>query len=206
MKPFLFLLFPLMFLHASATVEHRTLNGQDFTLITEDYDVYDSKGKVVKFYRDELNNDLTYLFPVTLTDKTGTCGARSLTRGAYEIKGKTITLYTFWDRQGRVYDTPYGARIQKYEVTKRGDLKLIGSKLYVETARKSFDPESGMRFLFTKPKNDKEKAALEAYVKDAERQYKGVFVFGDDAKALIQEVKAALDRKMKNTWKRTAAN
>ncbi len=206
MKPLFLLLFPVMLLHASSTIEHRTLNNQDFTIITEDYEVYDSKGRVAKFYRDELNNDLTYLFPLTLNDRTGTCGARSLTKGAYEIEGKTITLYTFWDRQGRIYDTPYGARIQKYEVTKRGELRLIESRLYVESARKSFDPESGMRFLFTKPANDKEKAALETYVKDAERQYKGTFVFGDDVKRLIKEVKEALDRKMINTWKRTADN
>jgi len=71
----------------------------------------------------------------------------------------------------------------------------------VMKSKKSFDPESGMRFLWETPKTDEDKAAFNDYIKNAERQYKGVFVFGEDAKALIKEVKAALDRKMAKRWK-----
>ncbi len=186
---------------ADATLKHMTLQGTDFTSITEDYDVYDSKGRVLKFYRDEQNYDLKHLFNLTLNDKTGTCSARSVEEGSMEINGNTITLFTFWDRQGRIYDVPYGARIKRYEVQKNGTLKLLSSKLYIETAKKSFDRESGMRFLWETPKTDEDKAAFNAYIKDAERQYKGQFVFGKDAKALIKEVKAALDRKMAKRWR-----
>jgi len=196
-KPFLVLLLLGGMLHADATLEHMTLRGTDFTSITEDYDVYDSKGRVLKFYRDEQNYDLKHLFNLTLNDKTGTCSARSVEEGSMEINGNIITLYTFWDRQGRIYDVPYGARIKRYEVQKDGTL----GKLYIETAKKSFDPESGMRFLWETPKTDEDKAAFNDYIKNAERQYKGVFVFGEDAKALIKEVKAALDRKMAKRWK-----
>jgi len=200
-KPFLVLLLLGGMLHADATLEHMTLRGTDFTSITEDYDVYDSKGRVLKFYRDEQNYDLKHLFNLTLNDKTGTCSARSVEEGSMEINGNIITLYTFWDRQGRIYDVPYGARIKRYEVQKDGTLKLLSGKLYIETAKKSFDPESGMRFLWETPKTDEDKAAFNDYIKNAERQYKGVFVFGEDAKALIKEVKAALDRKMAKRWK-----
>lgn len=200
-KPFLVLLLLGGMLHADATLEHMTLRGTDFTSITEDYDVYDSKGRVLKFYRDEQNYDLKHLFNLTLNDKTGTCSARSVEEGSMEINGNIITLYTYWDRQGRIYDVPYGARIKRYEVQKDGTLKLLSGKLYIETAKKSFDPESGMRFLWETPKTDEDKAAFNDYIKNAERQYKGVFVFGEDAKALIKEVKAALDRKMAKRWK-----
>ena len=186
---------------ADTTLKHMTLRGTDFTSITEDYDLYDSKGRVLKFYRDEQNYDLKHLFNLTLNDKTGTCSARSVEEGTMETSGNIITLYTFWDRQGRIYDVPYGARIKRYEVQKDGTLKLLSSKLYIETAKKSFDPESGMRFLWETPKREEDKAAFNAYIKNAEQQYKGEFVFGEDAKALIKEVKAALDRKMAKRWK-----
>ena len=200
-KPLLALLLLATSLLAEATLKHVTLRGTDFTTITEDYDVYDSKGRVLKFYRDEQNYDLKHLFNLTLNDKTGSCSARSIEEGSMEINGSTITLYTFWDRQGHIYDVPYGARITRYEVQKDGTLKLLSSKLYIETAKKSFDRESGMRFLWETPKTDEDKAAFNEYIENAQRQYKGEFVFGEDAKALIKEVKAALDRKMAKRWK-----
>ncbi len=200
-KPLFTLLMLATSLLAEATLKHITIRGTDFTYITEDYDVYDSKGRVLKFYRDERNYDLKHLFNLTLNDKTGSCSARSVEEGFMEINGSTITLYTFWDRQGRIYDVPYGARIMRYEVQKDGTLKLLSSKLYIETAKKSFDKESGMRFLWETLKTDKDKAAFKEYIENAQRQYKGEFVFGEDAKALIKEVKAALDRKMAKRWK-----
>ncbi len=200
-KTLLLLTMTLSLLFSKATIEHFTVGYNDFTVITEDYEVYDSKGRVMKLYRDEHNYDLTNLFNFTLHDKTGTCGARSIEDGYFERDGNKITLYTFWDRQGRIYDVPYGARIMRYEVQKDGTLKLLSSKLYIETAKKSFDRESGMRFLWETPKTDEDKAAFNKYIENAQRQYKGEFVFGEDAKALIKEVKAALDRKMAKRWK-----
>ena len=133
MKKMLFsLLFFFTFLYAQAELEHYTVRGNDFTSITETYEVYDSKGKVMKFYRDERNNDLKHLFSITLNDKTGTCGARSIEEGYYDINRSVITLYTKWDRQGRIYDVPYGVRIMRYDIQKDGSLKLLSSKIYIE--------------------------------------------------------------------------
>ncbi len=204
-KTLLLLTLTLSLLFSKATIEHFTVGYNDFTVITEDYEVYDSKGRVMKLYRDEQNYDLTNLFNFTLHDKTGTCGARSLEDGYFEREGKKITLYTLWNRQGRAYDVPYGARIMRYEVQRSGELKLLSSKLYVETARKSFDRESGMRFLWQTPKTAEEKAQFKAYIDSVEHKYKGTFVFGDEAKVLINEVKAALNRKIKSVWKTSAA-
>ena len=204
-KILLLLALILSFLFPKATIEHFTARNNDFTVITEDYEVYDSKGRVMKLYRDEQNYDLTNLLNFTLTDKTGTCGARSLEDGYFERQGDTITLYTMWDRQGRVYDVPYGARIMHYHIEKNGTLTLTSSKLYVETARKHFDRESGMQFLWEKPKNEEEEARFKAYIDSVEHKYKGKFVFGDEAKALIHEVKNALHRKIKSVWKASTA-
>ncbi len=204
-KTLLLLTLTLSLLFSKATIEHFTVGYNDFTIITEDYEVYDSKGRVMKLYRDEQNYDLTNLFNFTLHDKTGTCGARSLEDGYFERNGNKITLYTMWDRQGHAYDVPYGVRITRYQIEKSGNLKLLSSKLYIETARKSFDRESGMRFLWQTPKTAEEKAQFKAYIDSVERQYKGTFVFGDEAKALIKEVKAALNRKIKSVWKKSAA-
>ncbi len=120
--------------------------------------------------------------------------------GAYEINGTTITLYSFWDRKGKVYDSPYGARIQFYEMLPNHTVVLKSSKVYIETARKSYDTESGMQYLFTPPKNNSEKEALQSYVKSVEKEYKGVFVYGDEAKTLLKEVHEAFRRKMKAKW------
>ncbi|UPT78505.1 hypothetical protein MN086_04990 [Sulfurovum sp. XGS-02] len=200
MKLFFLILFTINILFASAELEHVTLGNQDFSIVTESYDIYDSKGEVMKFYKEERNNDLTFVLSLILKDKTGTCADKSMQEGAYEINGTTITLYSFWDRKGKVYDTPYGARIQQYEVLPDHTVVLRSSKIYIETARKSYDPESGMKYLFTPPKTALEKEALQGYVKSVEKVYKGVFVFGEEAKILLDGVHEAFRRQMKAQW------
>jgi hypothetical protein len=136
-----------------------------------------------------------------LEDITGTCSDKSTQSGSYEINGTNITLYSFWDRKGKVYDSPYGARIQQYEMLPNHSVVLSSSKVYIETARKSYDPQSGMKYLFTTPKTKREKEALQVYIKSVEKEFKGIFVYDEEAKALIKEVQNALIRKMKAKWK-----
>jgi len=200
-KFFFALLSCTFMLPAQTTIKHLNIHDNDFYIITDTYDIYDSKGEVMKFYREENTYDMTHLFNLTLEDKTGTCGARSVEEGSYEIDGDTLTLYTLWERQGRIYDVPYGARIQHYRIENNGTLTLVSSKLYVETARKSFDRSSGMRFLWESPKSDADKKAFTNYIASVEQQYKGTFIFGDDAKALIKEVKTAISRRNLSRWK-----
>ncbi len=200
MKIFTLILFTLNILFAAAQLEHVTLGNQDFSIVTESYEIYDSKGEVMKFYKEERNNDLTFVLSLILKDKTGSCADKSMQEGAYEINGTTITLYSFWDRKGKVYDSPYGARIQQYEMLPNHTVVLRSSKVYIETARKSYDTESGMKYLFTPPKTESEKEALHVYIKSVEKEYKGVFVFGEEAKILLNEVQDAFRRKMKSVW------
>ena len=200
MKIFLVIFFTINTLFATAELEHVTLGNQDFSIVTESYEIYDSKGEVMKFYKEERNNDLTFVLSLILKDKTGSCSDKSLQEGAYEINGTTITLYSFWDRKGKVYDSPYGARIQQYDMLPNHTVVLRSSKVYIETARKSYDRESGMQYLFTPPKTALEKEVLDAYIKSVEKEYKGVFVFGEEAKMLLNAVHEALRRQMKAQW------
>ena len=186
----------------AGSVESLTINKQEFSLERDSYDIYDSKGSFVKFYRVEKDKSLTPVLRLTLKDVTGDCASKSLEDGAYEVEGKTLTLYTLWNRRGKAYFDPYGAKIQKYKVMKDGALEEVSSYIYVEETRKKHDDGTGMEYLFHLPKNKAEQEKLNAYVKEVEEKYKGTFVFAAESKKLIKSVKEALKRKTKAAWKR----
>ena len=190
----------LMTLLHSAELKHISMGNFEYSLITDSYDAYDSKGEVMKLYAEENNNDLTFILSLTLHDKTGTCSDKSLEDGSYEINGTTLTLYSAWDRLGRAYDAPVGARIQVYELQPNATFKRISSRLYIETHRKKQDQNSGMQYLFSPPKNEQEQKVFEAYIEEVETRFKGTFVFGEEAKQLRLEVQEALRRKMQTAW------
>lgn len=200
MKLFLLMLFTTSILFGTAELQHITIKNQDFSIVTEAYDIYDSKGEVMKFYKEERNNDLSFVLSLILKDRTGTCSDQSMQDGSYEINGTKITLYSFWERKGKAYDSPYGARIQHYEMLTNHTVVLKSSKVYIETARKSYDKESAMKYLFIPPKTDIQKEALKSYVKSVEKKYKGAFVYGNEAKKLIEEVHESFRRRMKTKW------
>jgi Holliday junction resolvase RusA-like endonuclease len=187
----------------SASLEHVTLNNYDFSIVKESYDIYDSKGEVLKLYKEEQNRDLTFMLRFTLSDHTGGCAAKGMTEGSYELSDDgNITFYSMWTRQGKAYLAPYGARIQTYKVSDAGKLELVEGKIYLEETKRNHDNDSGMEYLFHTPKTEEEKKQLETYVKAIEEKYNATFVFGDDAKVLSLEVKKALKRKIKALWSR----
>lgn len=196
------LFFLLLFTQSifAAKLQHISIGNQDFSLTTESYDIYDSKGEVLRLYREERNNNLTFIFSLILKDATGTCADKSMQTGSYEINGTHITLYSFWDRKGKAYDSPYGARIQRYEMLPNHTVVLKSSKVYIETARRNYDEESGMKYLFTPPETNSEREALQAYIRSVEKEYKGVFVYDDEAKELLEEVHESFRRRMKSQW------
>ena len=196
-----FILLPILLSFCfGATLKDIEIGKFTFSILTDTYDEYDSKGEVMKLYAQENNNDLTFILSLTLQDRTGSCADKSLEDGSYEINGSTLTLYTAWDRTGRAYDAPYGARIQVYELQSNATFKLISSRLYIETHRKKQDQNSGMQYLFSPPKNEKEQKIFEAYIAEVETRFKGTFVFGEEAKQLRLEVQEALKRKMHSAW------
>ncbi len=200
MKKILLTLIFLTYTLVGAELKHITIGNQDFSLTTETYDIYDSKGEVLRLYREEHNNNLTFVFSLILKDRTGACSAKSVEDGYYEINGTTVTLYSHWERRGKAYDAPYGARVQVYELKGNYDLVRTSSKLYIETQRPNYNEDSGIKYLFNAPKTKEEKASLKVYVSAVERNYKGTFVYGNEAKELIKEVEDAMTRKMKAIW------
>lgn len=185
----------------SAELMHVNVGNQDFSIVTEYYDIYDSKGKVMKLYKEERNNNLTYILSHTLTDATGSCADKSMEEGAYDINATHITLYKKWTRQGKAYNAPKGVRKQIYKVKPDHSLKRIHSKLYIETHRKNYTKNSGMKYLFQTAKTEIEKKKLAVYIQSVEKNFKGEFVRGKEAKLLEKEVDNALMKKAKNRWK-----
>ena len=197
MKKFFVLLYFFTF-WLYADNQEITINNHHFTIVTEKYDLYASKGEVMKFYRDI--HDEKPLFHLILNDATGGCTSRSLEDGAYEIEGNKIKLYSFFHRQGDAYNEPYGAKIVEYEVLNSGELKRLSSRVYIETAKRGYESSKGMKYLFNKPKTKEQKRELVEYIKEVESEYLAKFVFDNKANSLIKEVKEALKRKIKQNW------
>jgi hypothetical protein len=200
MKKIVLLLLLSTYALFSTEIKHINIGNQDFMLTVEEYDVYDSKGEVLRVYKEKRNNDLIFMFSLILKDRTGACSAKSVEDGYYEVNDTSITLYSHWDRRGKAYDAPYGARIQVYTVDEHFNLTKTSSKLYIETQRQNYNETSGMQYLFHEPQNEEEKKALKSYVSSVERNFKGSFLFGNEAKNLIKEVEDAMGRKMKSIW------
>jgi len=200
MKKIVLLLLLSTYVLFSTEIQHINIGNQDFMLTVEEYDVYDSKGEVLRVYKEKRNNDLLFMFSLILKDRTGACSAKSVEDGYYEVNDTSITLYSHWDRRGKAYDAPYGAHIQVYTIDENFNLTKTSSKLYVETERQNYNETSGMQYLFKKPQNEEDKKALKAYVSSVERNYKGSFVFGEEAKKLMVDVEDAMGRKMKSIW------
>ncbi len=200
MKKILLLIFTITLSLQSAQLEHIKIGNQDFSIVTETYNIYNSKGEVMKLYKEERDRKPRYILGLTLKDDTGTCSDFKIQEGAYEVKGTDITLYSLWDRRGKVDDAPYGARITHYKMLEDHTIVKKSSYIYIESARKNYNDESGMKYLFTPPKTNQDKEELNAYIKEIEEKYKGTFVFENEAKDLIAEVKKALKRKMEKRF------
>lgn len=200
MKKLLLLILIITSSLQSAQLEHIKIVNQDFSIITETYDIYNSKGEVMKLYKEESDRKPRYILGLILKDNTGTCSDFKIQQGAYEINAADIIFYSLWDRRGKVYDAPYGARITHYKMLEDHSIVKKSSYLYIESTSKNYNDESGMKYLFTPPQTDQEKEELQTYIKEVEQKYKGTFVFENEAKDLIVEVKKALKRKMQKIW------
>lgn len=203
MKKTIFSLLASCQLLLGAELTHVTLGKQDFSIVTEEYEIYDSKGEVMKLYKEERNNDLTFIINHTLYDITGNCGDKTIQEGAYEINGTDIILYSFWDRRGRMYEAPYGARIVHYQLLDDRTLVKKLSFIYIESERVDHSEDSPVQYLFREPKTESEKEAFKEYIEEMEEEFKGTFVYGDEAKKLIEEVKEAIRKKIKERWSKS---
>jgi len=201
MMRILFFLLGLSVALCANDIEHFGVKNHNFTILKESYDLYNSKGKSMKIYREESDEDLHFLMTFVLEDKSGGCSGKSIQEGTYKIEADKITFYTSWDRQGDAKEEPFGARKEVYKIGRDGKMHLLKSQFYIEDhARKKHD-KSGMQYLFTPPVNADEKALLQAYVTSMQNHFKGEFMLDDAAVKLQEEVQKALHQTPKSVWK-----
>lgn len=50
----------------ASQIKYLKVDKKELTLITQPYDIYDSEGELVKFYVEQKNNDLDFLFSLIL--------------------------------------------------------------------------------------------------------------------------------------------
>ena len=118
-------------------IDSLSINNQTFYTITERYDLYGSKGEVMRLYTKENNADMTYLVGLTLDDVTGACSDTKRQKGAYESNSTHLTFYSFWDSSPSIEDAPYGVRVQSYRVLDKHTLVLESSKIYIESEKRN---------------------------------------------------------------------
>ena len=199
MRLYLFIFLTVVEL-CSATVETLSVGEKPFAIVHDSYNEYGTKATILKLYKGEEAKPNSRVLVFVLKKRNGPCSARGRESGAYEVNASTITFFTSWKRDSGAYSEPMGARITRYEVLANSDLKLLSSKIYIESTRKGFDKESGMQYLFNPARTKEEKSAFAEYIEEMEDKYKGEFVFGDEKQKLFNQVNAALKRKMKSAW------
>ncbi len=199
-------LFLLLFLSVtqllSNSIEHIMIGGYSYTTLQESYKYYDRQGEEIKLYKDEKNKDSASLLTFVLKENTGSCTGYGLEVGAFELQGDELVLYSSWERTGMADKSPFGAQIKRYLADNNASLRLVSSKVYIESSKRSESDESGMKYLYNEPKTKQETEKLQEYVGLIEKYYEGDFVFGEEAKNLVMEVKEALKPKNGSVWKK----
>lgn len=201
MKIFLISLISFMQLFANTSLKNININHHAFSFVEESFQEYSDKGVVIKIYDKNDTKLQNPLFSFILEDIQGGCSAKSIQKGSYKIEGSKILFYSHWSRQGKEFFSPYGARIMEYTVDEEGTFKNISTQLYIEEHKLEKDEKSGMQYLFEIPKIEAQKQLLKAYVSRVEKKYKGTFLFDQEAQALMEEVKKALKKQMKQRWR-----
>ena len=138
---------------------------------------------------------------------TGECSILTIEVGDYEVKNNQLIFYTYWaagDRQG-LWAYPYGVRKQVYSVSNSGAVKPVSAEVYIEDVignpLESNPQQDYLQFLAVQPQIQKDKMALNNYIKIMQKRYKARFVSGVERKQLITEVKMKLAQQIADETK-----
>jgi len=202
MIKFFLLLFLSVTQLLSNSIGHIMIGNNSYTTLQESYRYYDRQGEEIKLFKDEKNRDSDSLLTFVLKENTGSCTGYGLEVGAFEVQGDELVLYTSWERTGLADKSPFGAQIKRYVADDNASLRVVSSKVYIESVKRSESDESGMKYLYDKPQTKQENEKLQKYVGLIEKYYKGDFVFDKEATKLILEVKEALKPKNGSVWKK----
>ena len=197
MKQIILILTLAFSINSYSQIDTVTINGYDFIFThVKSSDTDDIENASVNLFRYGKNGEIKYLLNHTLDLTEGDCNSMSVEMGDYLIEDSAIVFYSFWCRQGDAPVSPWGARIQKYSVQKNGNVILASSRLYIETSRKDWYENKGIKYLFEVAKIKKEKIALKEYIETVEKEYNAKFVFGKDADKLLQDVKEKFSKRI----------
>lgn len=197
MKRFMILLVTVCSILTVAGQEKNvTLAGQRFTVIVRDVSIDDFQTDSLYLFRE--NGDAP-LLSILHKDIWGDCNSLSVMVGDYEVTDSTFVLYHFWAKAGDAPVSPYGARIQTYGI-ENGHLRLKSGKLYIETVsgyyidrdKEDSGDDAGVVYLHLTPKNEKDQQEFNAYIRKAEKEYNGKFVYGKEADLLLSTVRKRL--------------
>ncbi len=185
----------------------KTVNIRDNKFIFKTFLVDNENGDSTK--QVELYRNSSKLLTHIISKFEGDCNSESIELGTFETTDTTVIFYSYWTRAGDAPVSPFGVRKQIYSVDKKGNLNLTKAELYLETSRQGWLENNGIKYLFSIPKNDKEKKQLKVYLNETEQTYNGKFVFGPTKHLLFKEVRAKLKRQIQiatKDWKKLYAD
>ena len=191
-------------INSYSQIDTITIHGYDFIFKhVKNADTDDVENVSVNLFRLETSGKIKYLLKHTMGLIEGDCNSTSVEMGDFLIKDSTIVFYSFWCRQGDAPVSPWGARTQEYNVFENGKVKMVSSKLYIETSRPDWHENKGIKYLFEGAKTNENKIALKEYIEIVEKEYNAKFVFEKDADKLLQNVKEKFSKRinlLRKSW------
>ena len=205
MKQIIIILISAFSINSFSQIDTININGFDF-IFKHVKNAYtdDIENTSVNLLRLETSGNTKYLLKHTMDLTEGDCNSTSVEMGDYLIKDTTIIFYSFWCRQGDAPVSPWGARIQEYNISENGNVKMASSKLYIETSRPDWHENKGIKYLFENSKTKEEKIALKEYIESVEKEYNAKFVYGIESDKLLREVKQKFSKQIElllKDWK-----
>lgn len=159
----------------------------------------------------KMGKTFQHLLQHTLFYEDGDHNSTVLELGDYEVQGDRIVFYSYWANAGDAPTSYSGVRKQVYQVSHKGRVTLKESQLYIDSGWRSEEYEAsdhGGQYIDKKLNSPEQNLALQKYIRLIEKKFGGKFVFLEEAKHLIKEVKTKLETEIqKNTadWKKDSS-
>ena len=205
MKKNLAILLTLFTLTTFGQTKSVSIRDTKFTFKT--YFIDNENGDSIK--QLDIYRDKTKLLTHTISKSEGDCNSEAIELGSYEIQDTTIIFYSYWTRAGDAPVSPYGVRIQVYNISTLGALTKGKSEIYIETSRQGWSGNKGINYLFNQPKTEKEKTELNEYIAEVEKEFSAKFVYDETKNKLLKKVKTKLQRQIQEKtkdWKKYYAD
>lgn len=205
-KTILFILFIFYApFNISAQALHKQISGLDYVFKNEKVtDCREIECQQLNVYRDGQT-----VLSHPLLRRSGDSNSEAYEIGNYKIHEDKIYFYTMWVYWSKPNNIPYKYGFQKkvYKVISDETIQLLSSEITlvdafrVDPSNKKYFTEpnpnihQGSKYVFSRPKTDYEKAALEDYINMIEQDYESNFIHGKNQWKLEREVRLAIKDK-----------